>query len=71
MLRHLVDVEEVKAAAQQSVADRSGPLFIETFTRGGSGPLCNRPQCIRNTSNGFQKDSRACVTLVSQRRLTN
>ena len=52
MLRHLVNVnvEKVKAAARQSAADL-GYSSLKTSTREGSCPVCNRPWCIRSTSN--------------------
>ena len=52
MLRHLVDVnvEEVKAAAQQLAADL-GYSSLKTSTRGGSCPVCNTSRCICSTSN--------------------
>ena len=58
MSRCLVDVEEVPCLAKLSttVSSRSGLLFVETFTRGGSCPVCNRLRCIRSTSNRFRQE---------------
>ena len=60
MSRCLVDDEEVPCLAKlnATVSSRSGLLFVETSTRGGSCPVCNRlhVRCIRSTSNRFRQE---------------
>ena len=46
-----VNVSQGCQSCSVTVGSRSGLLFVETSTRGGSCPVCNRPRCIRSTSN--------------------